>query len=170
MSSLENRVAAIESRFAIHDLNVRYFVACDDQDYDALSRMFVPDARLGTTQGHDAIMELLRTDRSQMGTTIHALDLEIIDVEGRSDRATGFLTCHGELARGGQSLYGALRYFDEYVRTNGRWRYESRRIEFVHVGPWSEIESSLTTSTPVRLPGMEPSAAGDTVWRERPLG
>ena len=100
-----------------------------------------------------------------MGTTIHALDLETIEVEGGAVSATGFLTCHGELARGGQSLYGALRYFDEYVRHERDWLYQSRRIEFVHVGPWSEVADSLTTEFPVRLPGEEPRGAGDTVWR-----
>jgi hypothetical protein len=64
---------------------------------------------------------------------------------------------HLEIATGGTTVYGAVRYEDEYVREDGRWKFASRNMRTIHLGPWDEAAESLTSETPVRWPGADPA-------------
>ncbi len=162
---LAARVRRIEDRFALQDLVVRYFNACDEEDYDALAETFATDAEFADAYGRDQVVEILREDRSTMGTTIHSPDSMLFTFTGE-DTATGVIGAHCELARGGASLYGAMRYVDEYVRERGDWRILRREIRLFHIGPWTEIAESLTGDTPVRWPGRPPAPADlPAAWR-----
>jgi hypothetical protein len=45
---------------------------------------------------------------------------------------------------GEETRFGAMRYLDQYVREDGRWRIQERTLEFVHMGPWGQVDQSLT--------------------------
>jgi hypothetical protein len=161
MSSVEERLRRIEDRQELVDLVVRYFNACDEQDYDTLAEVFSTDAEMGEGYGRDQIVELIREDRCLMGSTIHSSDSMLFSFED-ADRAGGVIGAHCELSRGGRTLYGAMRYVDTYVRERGIWRVRSREVKMLHIGSWDEVGDSLTAETPVRWPG-EAAAAADSL-------
>lgn len=73
------------------------------------------------------------------------------------DEASGVVTAHAELAIDGETVWIGLRYNDEYVREEGRWRFKARRQEFVYVLPLSELPTGLGDRLRRRWPGTEPA-------------
>lgn len=163
MSDLDQRLRALEDRAELQDLAVRYFIATDDDDYLALASCFAPDAEFKAggfpgASGRGDIITFLRAARENMGVTIHTPDYCLLDFQS-SDHATGTVGAHLEIAMSGQSLFGAVRYMDKYVRLDGRWYFASREMLTFHMGPWEQVASSLTADRRVRWPGAEPQAA-----------
>lgn len=163
MSDLEHRIRRLEDRAELHDLAVRYFMAADDDDYEVLGACFADDGEFsaggfvgGSTR--EEIVQFIRTDRESMVATVHTPDYSLLEFDGE-DRAKGVVGAHLELARGGTTLFGAVRYFDEYVRRDGRWQIRKREMRTIHVGPWDDVASSLTSELRVRWPGIDPMPA-----------
>lgn len=161
MWEIERRIRRMEDRAALHDLIVRYFVAADDDDYVVLARSFAPNARFiaggfegGTTR--DEVVDFIRRDREKMGPTIHTPNYALFEFQD-DDHATGVIGAHLELSRGGRTLFGAVRYTDEYVRLGGKWVIQHREMRTIYMGPWEEVGTSLTSELCVRWPGLEPS-------------
>lgn len=157
MSDIERRLRRLEDRAELQDLIVRYFYAADDDDYDELAAVFAPDASFlfggvvgGTTR--DAVIAFLKAERANMGVTVHTPHGMLFRFPA-ADRATGVIGAHLELARGGKSLIGAVRYHDEYVRTDGTWRIRRRELLVIHMGPWEDVATSLTAELRARWPG-----------------
>jgi 3-phenylpropionate/cinnamic acid dioxygenase small subunit len=163
MSDLEGRIRRLEDRAELQDLLVRYFLAADDDDYPALAETFASDATF-TAGGFDGgssraeVVEFIRADRRNMGPTIHTLNYSLFSFQD-DDHATGVVGAHLELSRGGSTLFGAVRYADQYVREEGRWRIRHRNMLTIHVGPWEQVGSSLTSELRVRWPGAAPQKA-----------
>lgn len=156
--TLEQRLRRLEDRAAIEDLVTRYFFAADDQDSDTMSEIFAWEAEHAGAYGRDQIVEILREDRGMMGKTIHTTDQVLIEFTSE-DTAKGIVGAHWELDRGGKTLYGAARYYDEYVRELGEWRFSKRDIKIIHVGPWEDVATSLTDELSVRWPERDPAPA-----------
>jgi hypothetical protein len=161
MPSIEDRIRRLEDRAEIQDLIIRYFLAADDDDYKTLADTFAPDGSFsasgfGTSNGRDAVVEGLRASRGFMGATVHTPHYVLITLEDE-DHANGIVGAHLELAMGEDTLFGAVRYDDKYARVDGRWRFTSRQMRVVHVGPWKDVGNSLTAELRVRWPGLTPS-------------
>ncbi|MFD9661299.1 nuclear transport factor 2 family protein [Rhodococcus sp. NPDC059968] len=161
MSDIESRVRRLEDRAALSDLAVRYFLASDFDDFDAIADAFAENGTFsaggfpGATTG-SGIANMIRQARTAFGTTIHTPHYVLI-VFVDDDHATGLVGAHLEIATGGTTVFGAVRYEDEYVREGGRWKFASRNMRTVHLGPWDEVATSLTSDLPVRWPGAEPA-------------
>lgn len=159
MLSLEERVRKLEDRAAIQDLVAFYFRATDDDDAAGLANCFTLDARFlasgfeGGT-GREGVVAFLGMARSAMQQTVHTPNYVHIDFKG-DDVASGMVIAHLEIGIGGTTVYGAVRYIDEYRREDGEWRIASREMKAVHVGPWSEVGTSMTDPLNVRWPGAE---------------
>src|SRR5690606_3953578 len=106
-------------------------------------------------EGRDAIIAFLRSERQNMGATVHTHNATLFNFH-EDGRATGVVRAHLELARGGHTLYGAVRYHDEYIREVGAWRIRRRNMLVIHIGPWTEVATSLTDACNVRWPGQPP--------------
>jgi hypothetical protein len=61
------------------------------------------------------------------------------------------------LVLGGDLVYGAVRYVDQYRRIDGRWLIQSRDMRTIHIAPWLEVADALKSSTPSRWPGSPPA-------------
>jgi hypothetical protein len=160
---LDARIRRLEDRAELEDLVIRYFMAADDDDYDALGDTFAANGSFsaggfpgGTTR--EEVVDFIREDRKSMGVTVHTQNSTLLTFTG-DDTASGVVAAHLELARGGTSLFGAVRYLDDYVREDGRWRILKREMLAIHVGPWTEMETSLTVENRVRWPGYDPMPA-----------
>lgn len=159
MSDLEARIRHIEDRAELQDLAVRYFMAADDDDYEALGACFADDGEFSAGgfpggASRQEVVDFIREDRKSMVATVHTPNYSLLQVDG--DTATGVVGAHLELARGGTTLFGAVRYFDEYVRRDGRWQIRKREMRTIHVGPWDDVGTSLTEEKRVRWPGIDP--------------
>jgi uncharacterized protein (TIGR02246 family) len=161
LPSLEDRIRKLEDRAALQDLVADYFKATDDDDYAALAAFFTEDASFGASGfdgggGRDGIIAFLRRARAGMRQTVHTpnyLQLRFTD----DDHASGVVAAHLELGMGDQTVYGAVRYLDSYVRIDGRWQISSRDMKVIHIGPWADAGTSLSTQQNVRWPGGKPS-------------
>jgi len=156
----ETRIRFIEDRLEIQDLAVRYFIAIDDSDYAGLLAMYTEKARLGEIAGRQEVVDLLRAIRSTYGRTIHTSHghtVRFVD----DDHATGIMLSHAELDIAGQTIHAAIRYYDDYEREEGAWRFANRAVKFAYAVPVSELGESLTSDLPVRWPGTEPAPADE---------
>lgn len=158
MSTFEERLRRLEDRAELQDLVVRYFIASDDDDYETLADVFAPDCSFSASgfeaaHGRDAVVENLRVARTYMGATVHTPNYALFKFHS-DDRATGIVGAHLELAMAGKTLFGAVRYTDEYIWWEGRWRFRSREMRSIHMGSWDEVATSLTDEFCVRWPGI----------------
>ena len=163
MSTIEDRIRKLEDRAEIQDLAAAYFLATDDDDYETLAECFTRDAQFAASgfaggSGRDAIVGFLKEARSQMGQTVHTIDYAHVRLSS-DDRAEGVVTAHLELGLGSTTVFAAVRYIDEYVREDGRWRISAREMKAVHVSPWEAVSRSLTEEKNVCWPGAEPLAS-----------
>ncbi|WP_176599120.1 MULTISPECIES: nuclear transport factor 2 family protein [Sphingobium] len=160
MSDLELRIRRLEDRAALDDLNVRYFLACDNDDYAGIGDIFSREAIFATSgkvaaTGRDTIVEFIRVSRSHMGLTVHTPHYGLYTFID-DDHVQGLVGVHLELVLGEETLFGAVRYQDEYRRTEDGWRVASRNMRTIHIAPWSQVGQSLLSDTPVRWPGVQP--------------
>jgi len=160
LASLEDRISRLEDRAEIQDLAARYFLATDDDDWDVLADCFASNARFEASgfeggSGRDGIVAFLKTARAGMGQTVHTINYAHVRLTGERT-ATGVVTAHLELGMGGTTVFAAVRYIDEYLREDGRWRIFARAMKAVHLGGWGEVASSLVTPLNVRWPGAAP--------------
>jgi uncharacterized protein (TIGR02246 family) len=160
LSSLESRIQKLEDRAALQDLVADYFKATDDDDYDTLASYFTEDASFGASGfdgggGRDGIIAFLHSARAGMGQTVHTPNYVQLTFND-DDHASGVVGAHLELGMGDQTIYGAVRYLDTYARVEGRWQISSRDMKVIHIGPWADAGTSLSTPLNVRWPGGDP--------------
>lgn len=158
---LDQRVTRLEDRVAINDLVVRYFLAADGDDLAGVGACFSHDAVFKSSGAVSAetskgIVEFIRTARGYMGLTIHTPHYVQLTFDG-ADRARGLVGAHLELVLGGQSIYGGVRYVDDYVKVAGDWKFASRDMRTIHMAPWLGVGEAFRSDTPVRWPGAEPA-------------
>ncbi|MPY48154.1 nuclear transport factor 2 family protein [Streptomyces acidicola] len=164
MSDLDSRIRRLEDRAAIEDLVIRYFLAADDNDLETLGSTFAPDAEFlmggGFSGGSDreSIVRFIKEDRATMGVTVHTQNFTLLTFHD-DDHADGVVGAHLELARGGTTVYGAVRYLDDYVRADAGWQIKRRELAVLHVGPWEDVATSLTAELRSRWPGQKPVSA-----------
>ena len=155
---IEARLRRIEDRLAIRDIGLRYFLAIDEQDIEALRDLYAEDVVSGDAVGREAVLDVLREARPILGATIHTLDFSLVELQGDS-RATAIIRAHVEMDQGGTTAVGAMEYYDTYIRTDQGWRIAERTMDFFYACPWRDIATSLTADMRVRRPGEEPEHA-----------
>jgi hypothetical protein len=81
------------------------------------------------------------------------------------DSASGLVGAHCELSVADQTLAGAMRYTDAYVRRDGVWQIHRRRLDWVYLCPWNEIADSLV-DRPLRKrwPGRPTEPTSLPLW------
>lgn len=156
---LAERIQRVEDRFAIIDLAVRYCVAMDDGDYDALVDMYTDQATLGSVVGARQVVDTLASIRRHYGRTIHVPEAHTITFAD-NDHASGIVLSHAELDIRASTVHTYIRYYDRYERgTDGAWRFADRALKFAYALPFTEMAESLTADDAVRWPGTAPAAA-----------
>ena len=163
MATLEDRVRKLEDRAELHDLVATYFQATDDDNYAQLGLCFTIDATFAASAfpdsaGRAAITEFLKMARSEMGQTVHTPNYVHLSFDG-PDAASGTVAAHLELGIGEATYFAAVRYLDRYRREDGQWRIARREMRAIHVGPWSDVSTSLSSPLNIRWPGAAPQAS-----------
>lgn len=132
-TDLQRRIALLEDLEAIRQLKARYCAICDDDHNPAhIASVFAPDgiwegAGFGTAQGHEAIRDLFRKFRKLISFSQHNVMNPQIRVDG--DRATGSWYFLGPFTfrKGNEDKWLAIRYDDDYVRSDGEWKLQHLR-------------------------------------------
>ena len=163
MSTIDARVARLEDRAELEDLVVRYFLAADGDDTETLAALFAPDARFsisgsvgGTTR--EAVVNFLDSARTAMGLTLHTPNSMLFTFDGPG-RARGLIGAHLQLAYGAETVFGAVRYHDDYVRQGGSWQILARDMRTLFIAPWAAVGDAFASATPARWPGAAPAGS-----------
>lgn len=157
MTSIEDRLRRLEDRAALDDLVVRYFLAADGDDLPGVGASFTVDATFASSgvinaTGRQGIVDFIAGARAHMGLTVHTPNYALYTFAD-DDHVTGLVGAHLEMVLGGQSLFGAVRYQDTYVRTGEGWLIARRDMRTIHIAPWSDVGEAMRSDTPVRWPG-----------------
>ncbi len=144
--SLAARIRRLEIRAELSDLVARYGLLLDARDWDGAADSFAEAGVLGFHGGEVAGREALRrfyaTRVGAFEFTFHYPHAPVFEITGE-DRATGTVTGHAEHGTDGTCLLAAVRYEDEYVLEEGRWRFASRRIHSRYFLDWPEFATSF---------------------------
>lgn len=133
----------LEDRIALKDLVDRYAIESDKNNQDYYREIFLPDVKLkvyfGDTLGmdiHDVEDMIVRY--KAFGTTkasFHQNGQQVIDFEDKT-HATGICYAIATLVNeedGKDKLsYHAVRYYDKYIKKDGRWWIAEREQYFVY--------------------------------------
>jgi ketosteroid isomerase-like protein len=175
--SFARRLRRLEDADQIRQLNLAYRRHLDARDLDSYGALFAADGEwLGGTgygKGPAGIAAMLRERLAGNpgppgATSWHVVTESDISVHG--DRATG--TVSWALIQRGEGDTPVMRllghYDDQYVRENGRWRYQ-RRAAHTDI-PYRELDLPAGWSAP---PGLDvpasPAPEGDLALRLRRL-
>lgn len=175
LSTLTNRIRALEDRLEVRELVARYGLAVDDRDIDALAALFTPDAVFRSqdgvmnAQGRAAIIEQFHGRFAALKATNHVAHDQIIELDADDpDRAIGLVSSHAEVWRNGRALVAALRYRDRYERHQGRWCFAERTLSFLYYLPVGEYAEGLGSRLRMRAYGDQRPAdypEGLPSWR-----
>jgi len=149
-STNEPGLAAAVVRHEIENLIARYCMACDDRDIVTLMSLFTEDAYFGADKGgdatgHKAVYEQYRLRLGAMGPTYHWTHDRLIEPDPSDvNKATGVILGHCEVSIAGVGYVGALRYYDQYRRVNGEWKFARRGIKFLYFTQADQMASALT--------------------------
>ncbi len=137
----EEMVEELWNREMIKELTYEYGIAVELQDADRLVGLFTTNGSVdfsslgkGIIEGHQALKEFYITTwplEVKPFFTNH-----MIRIDG--DSATGFCSLENRGTREGESLIGAGRLHDTYVKKDGAWKFATRRVEMFYFVPLSE--------------------------------
>lgn len=157
---LARRLRAVEDRLAISDLQARYTLAMDDHDLDRAAPLFAEQGRFRSADGvmdaigREAICDQYRGRFSALRFNFHVTHDHLIELDPVDpDRATGVVSSHAEVVRGGVPMITAMRYTDSYVREDGAWRFADRLLRFFYYLPVTDYVAALPTRGRMRAYG-----------------
>lgn len=138
-TSLEERIRRLEDREQIRTLVQRYGFVIDDRDLDGIGACFTETGGFGAADGsmgvsgRENVIEQFHGRFAVLGAANHFTHDHLVELDPHDpDRATGLVNAHAEVIRNGEPMISALRYTDQYVRENGVWCFQDRRISFYY--------------------------------------
>lgn len=128
----------MSDRLEIQDLFARYSFAIDERDWDALDRVFTPDARIdysetgGARGSFPAIKAWLPIALERFAMFQHMVATTRLDLTGDTATSRTILfnpMVHRDAAGAEQVFFIGLWYRDRLVRTGEGWRIAERYEE-----------------------------------------
>ena len=139
MSTLEERVRAIEDREAIRELTARYCQLAVEGDAEDVVSLFTEDGVLDfgeiVEQGRERLVALYR-ESFQAVRPIPTVHNHMVELDG--DRATGFCSLELRMVENGEAVTAAGHYEDVFERVEGSWKFARRKLVFYHRVPLSQ--------------------------------
>jgi SnoaL-like domain len=138
MTTLEQRVQAIEDREAIRGLSARYCQLAVAGKAEEIVALFTRDGAMesGDTveRGHARLLELYRASFGAL-RPIPFVHNHVVELDG--DRATGFCSLELRMVENGEAVTAAGHYEDRFEREDGVWKFAHRKLVFYHRVPLS---------------------------------
>ncbi len=157
---LAQRILRLEDRIEIEHLVGRYGRAIDDRDWEVIESLYSDDSIFDTVKGRmigkSAIVEYYRERAAMFGPTYHyphSHEIYFDDSETVSNSATGIVCAHAELAIKGETTWIALRYHDQYKRSESGWKFQERIVKVYYVLPLAELPHRLADKNRNDWPG-----------------
>jgi len=123
---LAARVDRIGAEQDIRHLAMRYALAVDMRDIDAIVNLYVPDVKVTReTGGRQALKQTFDTVLRAFRASVHHVGNHIIDFDD-ADNAHGICYCRCEHEVGDKWVPVYLYYLDLYTRIDGRWYFKRR--------------------------------------------
>lgn len=152
----------IRNRLLIQDLIVRYCIAIDDRDLEAIGALFHPEATFSAVgvppRGTREIVEYYRMRLAAYGMTYHYPHGVAFSHVGKHT-AEGIVLAHAELSINGELFQVAMRYYDKYLMHNGVWTFQRRELKQFYALPQDELAKGVGLDRRVRWPRSEPVSA-----------
>ena len=152
IARITERLERVEAHLEIGQLPVRYAMAIDARDLDALVACFVPDVpagRWGT--GRDSLRQFFDRRLRDFYRTIHQIcgqTIELVD----STNATGQTYCRAEHEDRGRWVVMAICYSDTFEQVDGEWFFSRRKEQHWYS---SDVLERPTGPNFQRWPGNE---------------
>ena len=133
MEELQDKIRRLEDFEELRNLKSEYAAACDDNyDPDRLAALFVEDATwesqgMGRYEGREAIREFFRGISGHFVFALHYGLNPQIEVDGDTARAKWYLFMPCTVGDTGRAMWRAGLDEEEYVRSNGKWMYKSKK-------------------------------------------
>lgn len=161
---------------AIRSLALRYALAADGKDLDAMASLFAPDVDNGRYgSGREGVKCFYAQSLRKFHCSIHLVANHVIDVDD-DEHAHGVVYCYARhhVLEPAHWFDEALAYFDTYERIDGEWLFRRRRLRswyrqhFGHPDHGTErIEAPIETVGPKRGARMpEAFATFEAFWAE----
>jgi ketosteroid isomerase-like protein len=139
--SIEDRLDRLESKEAIRQLAVRYALAVDMRDLDALVNLYVDDVRVSETQrGRRALKKVFGSVLRVFTATVHHIGGHVIEFDD-PDTAHGIVYTRAEHELGDQWVTLYAYYLDIYKRIDSIWYFKRRAL--------SELYSTAAGDPPI---------------------
>lgn len=152
LEQLSMRLDRVESRFAISELVSAYALACDEHDLPRLTSLFDEHAEFTSkngmmeAKGRAAIVDMFIGMLRVRGPGYHWTHDHFVQFDAADpDRAIGIVLAHAETCPNGEVSVAAMRYHDEYIRSNGAWRFSKREINFLYYVPQRDYATCLSS-------------------------
>jgi ketosteroid isomerase-like protein len=165
IEDLRQRVGQLEARNEIGELVSAYAIACDEHDMPRLMSLFTEDAEIDSprgllkAKGRAAIEELFIGLFRIRGPGYHWTHDRFVEFDARDpDRATGLVLSHAETTPHNEASVAAMRYADEYRRTNGRWLFSRRVLTFLYYVPAKDYLTALNNPQRFTVSGQRQPA------------
>jgi uncharacterized protein (TIGR02246 family) len=134
-ATVTERLRVIEDKLALNELVARYCAALDDCDMEALADLFTEDASFGSTtgkgaSGRDTLLGFIESRAASEDWSFHYPHTHMVELVSDTE-ARGVVTMHAEMGvDGGRCIQSAMRYNDEYLKVDGKWRFHKRLIQY----------------------------------------
>jgi hypothetical protein len=162
IENMEERISRIEARQAIGDLVMRYAMAVDTRDLDALVGLFVEDVELGRFgRGRDVLRAWITPVLQTFYRSVHLICGQTVEFIDR-DTATGVVYCRAEHEVGDRWFVVAMRYQDQYCQREGHWFFVRRQEEH-----WYTADSLERPGIPDFNRWTTNPAIGPSRWPDR---
>lgn len=136
-------IQELQNRMALKDLVDRYATESDKNNHDYYREIFLPDVKLKVYFGGNLGMDIhsveeMITKYKAFGTakeSFHQNGQQVVDFVDET-HATGICyaiaTLVTEEEGKGKLAYHAVRYYDKYIKLDGRWWIAEREQYFVY--------------------------------------
>jgi hypothetical protein len=127
VTSVEDRLDAIESQLAIGRLPLQYAMATDARNVDAWVELFEPEVNCGRHgKGRNVLRELITRTLTKFYRSTHLICGHSVLLTGPNS-AQGDVYCRAEHEVGDRWIVMPIHYQDTYVRVDGNWYFARRR-------------------------------------------
>ena len=133
-SKLVERITRLEDIEAIKQLKARYCEICDDMhNPDRVTSVFAEDAiweseDFGKAEGHEQIRNLFGRFQKMFSFSQHNITNPIIEIDGNHASGIWYIMGPWTFAEKNEEKWMALRYDDNYVKQDGKWKYSHLRV------------------------------------------
>jgi ketosteroid isomerase-like protein len=139
MTTLEQRIRAIEDREAIRELTARYCKFAVEGDAEDVVSLFTEEGVLDfgeiVEQGRERLLALYRESFKAV-RPIPMVHNHVVELDG--DRATGYCSLELRMVENGEAVTAAGHYEDVFERVAGSWKFARRKLVFYHRVPLSQ--------------------------------